>query len=224
MRSILIPLLIGLRSSLRSRAELQVRSPLCISNWQCCSGVSQRDPDYDPSIDSSGPGCLGCGPAWRQALVIVQPQTVLAWHRRGFRLYWRWKSRARRPGRPEVAPEVRALIRKMSLSNPAWGAPRIHGELLKLGIDIGETSVGKYMVRHRKPPSQTWRTFLKNHVHQLVAVDFFVVPTLTFRILFVFVLLAHDRRRILHFNVTSHPTAGYCQVNASQAETAPRYG
>ena len=95
----------------------------------------------------------------------------------------------------------------MSLSNPGWGAPRIHGELLKVGIDIWETSVGKYMVRRRKPPSQTWRTFLENRLQQLVAVDFFVVPTVTFRILFVFVVPAYDRRRIPHFNVTAHPTA-----------------
>ena len=126
--------------------------------------------------------------------MIVKPETVLAWHRRGFQLYWRWKSRKLGPGRPKASPDVRALIRKMSLSNPGWGAPRIHGELLKLGIDIGETSVGQYMVRRRKPPSQTWRTFLDNHLRQLVAVDFFVVPTLTFRVLFVFVVLAHDRR------------------------------
>ena len=126
---------------------------------------------------------------WRRALVIVKPETVLAWHRRGFQLYWRWKSRKRGPGRPKASPDVRALIRKMSLSNPGWGAPRIHGELLKLGIDIGETSVGQYMVRCRRPPSQTWRTFFDNHLRQLVAVDFFVVPTLTFRVLFVFVVL-----------------------------------
>ena len=114
----------------------------------------------------------------------------------------------------------------MSLSNPRWGAPRIHGELLKLGIDIGETSVAQYMVRPRKPPSQTWRTFLDNHLRQLVAVDFFVVPTLTFRVLFVFVVLAHDRRRILHFNVTSHPTAEWTAQQIREAfpwETAPRF-
>ena len=123
-----------------------------------------------------------------------------------------------------VSREVRALIRRMCLSNPGWGAPRIHGELLKLGIDIGETSVALYMVRRRRPPSQTWRTFLDNHLRQLVAVDFFVVPTLTFRVLFVFVVLALDRRRILHFNVTSHPTAEWTAQQIREAfpwETAP---
>src|SRR5450759_3662751 len=143
---------------------------------------------------------------WRSALVIVKPETVVGWHRKGFRLYWKWKSK-RGPGRPEVSAEVRALIRKMSMANPIWGAPRIHGELLKLGINISETTVAKYMVRHRKPPSQSWKVFLKNHAQQLVSVDFFVVPTLSFRLLFVFVVLEHHRRGVVHFNVTTHPTA-----------------
>src|SRR2546427_7873788 len=118
---------------------------------------------------------------WRTALVIVKPETVIAWHRKGFRLFWTWKVRRGDPGRPAVAKNVRDLIRKMSWENPLWGAPRIHGELLKLGIDIGETSVSKYMVRRRKPPSQTWRTFLDNHMKSLVSVDFFTVPTIRFR-------------------------------------------
>ena len=203
----MIALLIGLRSSFRSQAELQVE----IAALHHQLAVLQRRPSTRPRLRPADrffwTWLSRLRPGWRRALVIVQPETVLGWHRRGFRLYWRWKSRKRGPGRPKVSPGVRALIRKISLSNPGWGAPRIHGELLKLGIDVGETSVGKYMVRHRKPPSQTWRTFLENHLQQLVAVDFFVVPTLTFRILFVFVVLAHDRRRILHCNLTAHPTA-----------------
>ena len=114
----------------------------------------------------------------------------------------------------------------MSRANPLWGAPRIHGELLKLGIDIGETSVGKYMVRHRKPPPQTWRTFLENHIRQLVSVDFFTVPTIRFQVLYVFLVLAHERRRILHFNVTAHPTAEWTAQqlrNAFPWDSAPRY-
>ena len=165
-------------------------------------------------------------PGWRHALVIVKPDTVLRWHRRGFRLYWRWKSRSRGPGRPRIPRAVQALIRQMCHANPTWGAPRIHGELLKLGIQIAEATVGKYMVRRRPPPSQTWRTFLTNHVRQLVAVDFFVVPTLTFRVLFVFVVLAHDRRQILHVNVTGHPTAAWTAQqlrNAFPWDTAPRF-
>ena len=163
---------------------------------------------------------------WRSALIIVRPETVLAWHRRGFRLYWTWKSRRSRTGRPEVAREVRELIRKMSLANPLWGAPRIHGELLKLGIEVCQATVAKYMARQRKPPSQTWRAFLKNHVQQLVSTDFFVVPTVTFRVLYVFIVLAHDRRRLLHFNVTAHPTSEWAvqqMVEAFPWDHAPRY-
>ncbi|MFN3325037.1 MAG: hypothetical protein ACK5AZ_16200 [Bryobacteraceae bacterium] len=144
---------------------------------------------------------------WRSSLVIVKPETVIAWHRQGFRLFWTWKIRLGQPGRPPVAKETRELIRRRSRENPLWGAPRIHGELLKLGIDIGETSVGKYIVRRRKPPSPTWRTFLENYVTSLVSVDFFTVPTIRFQILYVFLVLAHERRRILHFGVTAHPTA-----------------
>jgi putative transposase len=132
---------------------------------------------------------------------------VIAWHRKGFRLFWTWKIRHGRAGRPGVPLEVRELIRKMSRQNSTWGAPRIHGELLKLGIQVGESSVGKYIVRRRRPPSQTWRTFLNNHVKELVSIDFFTVPTIRFHVLYVFLVLAHDRRRVLHFNVTSHPTA-----------------
>jgi len=133
---------------------------------------------------------------WRSALVIVKPETVVAWHRKGFRLFWKWKSK-RGPGRPDISAEVRALIRKMRLANPTWGAPRIHGELLKLGIEVSETTAAKYMPRNHKPPSQTWWAFLNNHAKQLVSVDFFVVPTLSFRLLFVFVVLEHHRRRVV---------------------------
>src|SRR5437588_5258239 len=149
---------------------------------------------------------------WRSALLLVKPETVIAWHRKGFRLYWRWKSRCCE-GRPTVSPEVRNLIRHMSLANPRWGAPRIHGELLKLGIQVSQATVAKYMVRHRKPPSQSWRTFLKNHAKDLVSADFFIVPTIAFQLLFVFVILDQDRRRPIHFGVTSNPTAEWTAVN-----------
>ena len=163
---------------------------------------------------------------WRTALVIVQPATVVKWHRRGFKLYWRWKSRRRGEGRPAVPHDVRDLIRRISCSNPLWGAPRIHGELRKLGINIAQATVSKYMVRHRKPPSQSWRTFLNNHVKDLVSVDFFTVPTVTFRVLFVFVVLRHDRRRVVHFNVTDSQTAKWTAQQVVEAfpwDTAPRY-
>jgi putative transposase len=163
---------------------------------------------------------------WAEALAIVQPDTVIRWQRAGFRLVWTWKSRRHGPGRPAVAHEIRTLIRRMAAANPLWGAPRIHGELQKLGLDISQATVSKYVVRHRTPPSQTWRTFLRNHVGSLVSVDFFVVPTVLFRVLFVFVVLAHDRRRVLHVNVTEAPTAQWTAQQLAEAfpwETAPRY-
>ena len=162
---------------------------------------------------------------WRSALHVVQPATVLAWHRRGFRLFWTWKSR-HRTGRPAVSPDVRALIREMCTANPLWGAPRIHGELLKLGLTVIESTVAKYMRRHPRPPSQTWRTFLTNHGSQIIAADLFVVPTVRFRLLFVLVILAHDRRQIVHVAVTAHPTAGWTAQqlrNAFPENEAPRY-
>ncbi len=162
---------------------------------------------------------------WRTALVIVKPETVIAWHRRGFRLWWTWKSR-RRMGRPTVAADIRTLIRTMAQANALWGAPRIHGELLKLGIDVCQATVAKYMGRQRQPRSQTWRTFLRNHVGQIVAADFFVVPTATYRMLFVLVFLAHDRRRIRHVAVTAHPTAAWTAQQLREAfpwDEAPRY-
>ena len=161
---------------------------------------------------------------WRESLHIVQAETVVRWQRQGLRYYWRWKSRRR--GRPGIDPEIRDLIRRMWRANPLWGAPRIHGELLKLGIDVSEATVSKYMIRSGQPPSQTWRTFLENHTKELVALDFFTVPTATFRILFVLIILSHDRRRILLFNVTEHPTAAWTArqlLEACGLDEAPRY-
>jgi transposase InsO family protein len=165
------------------------------------------------------PGCL-------DIVVIVKPNTVIGWHRMGFRLFWTWKSRRRHRGRPQVPQEVRALIRRMSRENPLWGAPRVHGELLKLGIEISQATVSKYMISHRCPPSQTWKTFLANHADDLVSIDLFVVPTVSFRVLYAFIVLRHDRRRVVHFDVTSHPTAAWLRqqlVEAFPWETAPRY-
>ena len=156
----------------------------------------------------------------------MKPATVIDWHRRGFRWYWTWKIRHGLRGRPCVAKETRELIRTLSRDNVGWGAPRIHSELLKLGIKISEASVAKYMVRHPKPPSQTWRTFLKNHATQLASMDFFTVPTALFRILFVFIVIQHDRRRLVHFNVTAHPTAEWTARQILEAfpfDLAPKY-
>jgi transposase InsO family protein len=164
---------------------------------------------------------------WRSGVRIMKASTVVGWHRKGFRLFWTWKIRRGKPGRPTVPKEIRELIRTISRDNPLWGAPKIHGELLKIGIEISETSVSKYVVRRReKPPSQTWRTFLENHVKSMVSVDFVTVPTIRFQILYVFLVLAHDRRRIVHFAITAHPTAEWTAQQMREAfpwESAPRY-
>jgi transposase InsO family protein len=156
---------------------------------------------------------------------VVQPATILRWHRCGFRAYWRWKSRTR-PGRPRVERELRDLIRRMSEENPLWGAPRIHGELLKLGFKVAESTVSKYMMRRRGPPSQTWRTFLRNHAEAIAAIDLCVVPTLTFELLFAFLVMGHGRRQLLWFAVTRNPTAEWLAQQIVQAfpwNTAPTY-
>ncbi len=140
------------------------------------------------------------------ALAIVKPETVIRWHRAGFRSYWRWKSR-RRGGRPTVPLEIRQIIREMSIANPLWGALRINGELLKLGIEVGQTTVAKYMAKGRRAPSQGWKTFLRNHADGIAAMDMFVVPTISFRLLYGLLIMGHGRRQILWFGVTSHPSA-----------------
>jgi transposase InsO family protein len=159
------------------------------------------------------------------ALSIVRPETVVRWHRAGFRLFWRWQSR-RRGGRPRIPLEIRKLIRNMSLANPLWGAPRIHGELLKLGIDVGQTSVAKYMTRRRGGPSQGWRTFLCNHADGIAAMDLFVVPTLSFRLLYGLLILRHRRRQITWLGVTANPTAEWIARQVTEAcgwAAAPDY-
>ncbi len=146
---------------------------------------------------------------WRHSLVIVTPDTVLRWQRRRFREHWTRLSGRPTVGRPAVNAEIKALVIRMAAANPLWGAPRIHGELLKLGIDVAERTVSRLLAKRRSPPSQTWRTFLINHVRDLVSIDFFTVPTAHLHVLFVLVVLAHHRRRVLHFNVTEHPTAAW---------------
>jgi transposase InsO family protein len=164
-------------------------------------------------------------PRIMNALAIVEPATVIRWHRAGFRLFLRWKSGSR-GGRPKVSLEIRQLIREMSLANPLWGAPRIQGELLKLGIAVGQTSVAKYMARHRGPPSQNWKTFLRNHADGIASIDLFVVPTLSFRLLYGLLILNHSRRQILWLGVTAHPTAEWIARQLTEAcgwEPVPRY-
>ena len=149
-----------------------------------------------------------CLKDWKDALVFVKPDTVVCWHRKGFRYYWRRKSRSK-PGRPPIAMAIIMLIKRMSRENTTWGASRIKDELALLGHEVAESTVAKYMVRHRHGPSQSWRTFIRNHVHETAACDFFTVPTATFKVLYCFVVLSLDRRHILHVNVTSHPTAAW---------------
>jgi putative transposase len=162
---------------------------------------------------------------WREVLLIVKPETVIKWHRQGFKLYWRWMSRAP-VGRPKIDREIRELIKRMSLENPLWGTPRIQSELRLLGFDLAESTVAKYRVRGSPSPSQTWKMFLANHAKQIAAIDFFTVPTLTFRNLYCFIILLHDRRKVVHFNVTAHPTAEWTArqlIEAFPEDSAPRY-
>jgi putative transposase len=163
---------------------------------------------------------------WQDALTVVQPRTVVAWQQKQFRAHWRRLSQAGTSGRPTVAKELRELIRRISQANPTWGSPRMVGELQKLSIHVAKSTVEKYRVRHRKAPSPTWRTFLQNHMADVVALDFFTVPTVTFRVLFVLVILTHERRRVVHFNVTEHPTAEWAAqqvIDAFPWDEAPRY-
>ena len=216
----------GLLSSFRDRASLQLEIVALRHQLE----VLQRDRRgrirFSP-LDRAFWSLLfrfwsGCV----DAVVIVKPDTIVRWHRQGFRFYWTWKSRPRKRGRPRITVEIRELIRRMSRENPMWGAPRIHGELLRLGIEVSQATVSKYMTRHRKPPSQSWRAFLRSHAGCAVGADFFVVPTLTFRILFVFVILHHARRHIVHVNVTAHPTSQWTAQQIREAfpwETAPRF-
>ena len=225
MKTILCVFLHALRSCFRTRLALQAEN-LALRHQIT---VLQRGRKRLPlnSADRFLWVCLSrLWAGWRSALAIFKPETVTRWHRMGFRLYWQWKSRGLRLGRRQVPQDVQDLIRKMSLANPLWGAPRIHGELLKLGIPLSQATVSKYMVHSPKPPSPTWRAFLNNHVTQLASTDFFVVSTVTFRVLFVFLVLAHHRRRVIHFNVTAHPSSEWTARQIAEAfpwDSAPRY-
>jgi transposase InsO family protein len=164
-------------------------------------------------------------PSILQVLTIIRPETLVRWHRAGFRCYWRWKSRPL-GGRPQIETELRVLIRRMSVENPLWGAPRIHGELLKLGIEVAQSSVAKYMVKRRGPPSQGWRTFLRNHAPDIAAMDLFVVPTIGFDLLYALVIIRLDRRDLVWINVTTNPTAEWVARQITEAfpwDDAPKY-
>jgi putative transposase len=217
MVAFLVALLAALRSTVCSRTTLIVevfalRHQLAVLRRQAPTRLHLRRLDRLVWV-----GLSQIWTSWRRAIQIVSPDTVVRWHRRGFALYWRWKSRPRGVGRPALSADLRALIRAMQGANPPWGAPRIHGELRKLGIEVAQSTVAKYLRRRSRPPSQTWRTFLANHVSQIASIDFFTVPTATFRVLFVLLVLSHERRRVLHFNVTEHPTAAWTAQQLREA-------
>ena len=210
---------------LRSRVALEAEILVLRQQINVLRRASSKRPPFISIDRLILGGVCRLFPKMYDALAIVRPDTVIRWHRAGFRSYWRWKSR-RRCGRPTVPLEIRRLIREMSIANPLWGAPRIHGELLKLGIDIGQTSVAKYMARRRVPPSQGWTTFLRSHADGIVAMDLFVVPTISFRLLYGLLIMGHGRRQILWFGVTAHPTAEWIANQLTEAcgwEQIPRY-
>jgi transposase InsO family protein len=164
-------------------------------------------------------------PSTLKVLRIVRPETLLRWHRAGFGRYWRWKSR-RRGGRPQIETELRSLIRQMNIENPLWGAPRIHGELLKLGFEVAQSSVAKYIIKRRGPPSQGWHTFLRNHAEDIAAMDLFVVPTIGFDLLYAYIIVRVDRRELIWISVTTNPTAEWVARQITEAcpwNEAPRY-
>ena len=226
MKTITIPILSTLLGLFRSRARLHLellslRQQLAMAKQKPHKRlrVHWRQRLFWVYLYRLWPGCL-------QTLQIFKPDTLIRWHHKGFKLYWRWKSHCFHADRPKISPEVRELIRTMSQENMGWGAPRIHGELKMLGIDISQATIAKYMVKHRNPPSQTWRSFLNNHRKNIVSIDFFTVPTATFQILYGFLVLNLERREIIHFNVTEHPTAQWTaqqMVEAFPWETAPKY-
>jgi hypothetical protein len=225
MKPIVRALLAFLSTAFRSQLSLQFE----IVALRHQLAVYQRTTTKRPRI-SSGDRILWSWIArhwsgWRDALFFVQTGTVITWQRKRFLDHWAKLSKHGRPGRPTVSEKIKALIRRMSAANPGWGSPRIVGELRKPGIDVAKSTVEKYRVRSRKPPSP-WKAFLNNHVRDLVAIDFFVVPTVRNKVLFVLVVLAHQRRRVVHFNVTEHPTArwtGQQIIEAFPWDTAPKY-
>jgi putative transposase len=226
MRPTLIAVLAAVRSSLRARAELEAEILALRHQLAVLQQSAPKRPRLSPTDRLLWVLLSRVWTGWRRTVQIVQPATIVRWHRRAFALHWQWRSRGRRVGRPAVAPDIRALIRRMTRANPLWGAPRIHGELRKLSIDVSETTVAKYLGRRPTSPSPNWRTFLSTHASQLASIDFFTVPTATFRVLFVLVILSHDRRRVVHLNVTDHPTAAWTRQQIREAfpwARAPQY-
>jgi transposase InsO family protein len=216
---------LALRAGLTSRAAL-IAENLALRHQLSILQRSAKRPQLRPLDRLFWVWLSRLWPDWRSALNILQPDTVTKWHKQGFKLYWRWLSRPRKGSRPPIDKEIRDVIRRMSHDNPSWGAPRILSELQLLGYTVSEATVAKYMPKTRKPPSQTWRTFLANHIPDIAAIDFFTVPTLTFGVLYGFLVLRHEQRQVVHFNVTQHPTAQWTAqqiVDAFPFDEAPRY-
>ncbi len=225
MRAVLVALVFSLVSVLRSRVSLHLEVLAVRHQLAVLQAVGQR-PRLQPADRILWVWLSRAWAGWQDALVLVKPRTVISWQRKRFRDHWRRLSGRGRPGRPAIAQEIRDLIRKMSESNPSWGSPRIRSELRKLGIDVAKATVEKYRVRPRKPPSPAWRAFLANHTKELVSLDFFTVSTVRFNVLFVLIILAHDRRRVVHFHITEHPTARWTAQQVVEAfpwDTAPRF-
>lgn len=214
-----------LTSTLRTRASLQAEIAALRHQLAVYQGKGVR-PSIAPADRLLWAVISRLWSDWRTALYFVQPRTVTDWQKKRFRDYWRKLSRPSNPGRPRISTELRELIRRMWRANPTWGSPRIVGELRKLGISVAKSTVERYRPRRDGPPSVSWKTFLDLHIKDLASIDFFVVPTARFKLLFVFIVVSHDRRRILHFNVTEHPTARWTAQQLLEAfpfDTAPRY-
>ena len=225
MLAFLAKLLLVARSRLKSRASLEaenlvLRQQVIVLSRKSRSRVRLRNIDGLIFV-----WLYRFFPAILNAITVVKPETVIRWHRRGFRAYWRWRSR-RRGGRPKIDRKIRDLIRGMSKENPLWGAPRIHGELLMLGIEIAQSTVARYMTRRQGPPSQGWKTFLRNHAAGIASIDLFVVRTISLKLLYGVVILRHGRRRLVSIRVTTNPTAEWIAGQVTDAfpwDEAPRH-
>ena len=223
----LVALLLSLRGALRGRADLALEN-LALRQQVAVLKEKRRRPRLSGLDRAFWVLLRRLWPRWADVLIIVKPETVVRWHRAGFRAYWRWRSKRRGPGRPPAHWPIRELIRRLAMDNPSWGAPRVHGELLKLGLCVSERTVSRYMPRRPSNPDQVqrWITFLRNHKDAIAAMDFFTVPTISFRVLYGFFVIEHGRRRVLHFNVTFNPTAAWVIQQLREAfpyDTAPKH-
>jgi len=222
----LFKLILGVLASLfRSKAKLEAEILVLRQQINVLRRRASKRPHFNNTDRFLFVWLYRWFPSVLDAIAIVRPETIVRWHRAGFRAYWRWRSR-NRVGRPKVSIELRTLIGEMSCANRLWGAPRIHGELLKLGFEVAQSTVARYMCRRFWPPSQGWRTFLSNHADGIAAVDLFVLPTVAFQILYCLVILRHGRRFWMSFGVTSNPTAEWISRQITEAfpwDHAPEY-